>query len=96
MGLGFASKGTPILLLDVAGGTTAPGSRELKLPLVSQIMASTRQKEDAAVHRTRNRGDVGQASPLAAADRIMATQSVRPYLPSKYLIMVASSILLVC
>lgn len=34
---------------------------------------------------------LGLCSPLAAADRSIATRSVSPYLPSKYLIMVVSS-----
>lgn len=37
---------------------------------------------------------MGTSLPLAAADRSMATRSVIPYLPSKYRIIVASSMLL--
>lgn len=79
MGLGFASKGTPmwLLLLDVAGGIAAPGS-------AASCQIKSRRRNCLG----------GTLSPLAAADRSIATKSVNPYLPSKYLIIVVSSMAL--
>lgn len=84
MGLGLASKGTPmwlLLLLDVGGGMAAPGSGG-EYTVRSIVGVETAK----AGEWTR--------SPLAAAERSMATRSVSPYLPSKYRIMVVSSIAL--
>lgn len=79
MGLGFASNGTPMWLL---------------FPEVAEGRAAPGSEKCRQFVCRQRKYLNGKRLPLAAADRSMATRSVIPYLPSKYRIIVKSSMLL--
>lgn len=80
-----------LLLPEVAGGIAAPGSatrpkQKQKSELYDLYNGTSETEPQGSLYE-----GAGLGSPLAAAERSIATKSVKPYLPSKYRIMVVSS-----